>query len=49
MGESVEGPGSVNGSSSSGGVESLDGVKGMGLEGREGGISVECMDDVKVD
>ena len=49
MGEAVEGPGSVNESSSRGGVESMDGVKGMGMEGREGVRSVECMDDVKVD
>ena len=49
MGEAVEGPGSVNGCSSSGGVESLDGVKRMGMEEREGGISVRCIDDLKVD
>ena len=46
--EAVEGPGSVNGYSSSGGVESMDGMEGMKLNGREGSISVECMDDVNV-
>ena len=46
--EAVEGPGSFSKSRSSGGVESLDGMKGMELDGREGSISVGCMDDVNV-
>ena len=46
--ESVNGPDSVSESSSNGGMDSMNGMKGMELDGRNGVISVECVDDVKV-
>lgn len=46
--ESVKGPDSVNESSSTGGMDSMNGMKGMELDGRNGAISVKCVDDVNV-
>ena len=46
--ESVNWSNSVNESSNSGGMDSMNGVKGMELDGRNGVISVKRVDDVKV-
>ena len=46
--ESVKGPDSDNESSSTGVMNSIDGTKGMGLNGRNGVISVKSVDDVDV-
>ena len=46
--ESVNGPDSVNESSSTGDMDSMNGVKGMELNGENGVISVKCVDDVNV-
>ena len=46
--ESVKEPDSVNEFKSAGGMDSMNGMKGMELDGRNGVISVECVDDVKV-
>lgn len=46
--ESVKGPDSINESSSTGVMDSLDGMKGLALNGRNGVISVKSVEGLDV-